>query len=159
MDASRFLVVVADDYGIGPETSRAILELAGRGAVTGAVLLVNSPSAADDVKKWRQSGVDLELGWHPSLTLDPPVAPVSRVPTLVGPDGCLWPLGKFLLRLLTGCIRASEIQVEMRAQYQRFIELVGHAPTLVNSHQHVAVFPPVGDILLDVLSQARARPY
>jgi predicted glycoside hydrolase/deacetylase ChbG (UPF0249 family) len=159
MDASRCLVVVADDYGIGPETSRAILELAGRGAVTAAVLLANSPHAADGVRKWRQSGVTLELGWHPSLTLDPPVAPVSRVPSLVGPDGCLWPLGKFLPRLLTGYIRASEVLTELRAQYDRFVELVGHPPTLVNSHQHTAVFPPVGDILLDVLAQARARPY
>src|SRR5271170_7251135 len=100
MDAFRFLVVVADDYGIGPETSRAILELAGRGVVSGAVLLVNSPYAADDVRLWRQSGHRLELGWHPSLTLDPPIAPVARVPSLVGPDGCMWPLAQFVLRLL-----------------------------------------------------------
>src|SRR5258708_22713380 len=110
MDASRFLVVVADDYGIGPETSRAILELAGRGVVTGAVLLVNSPYADDDVRQWRQSGVLLELGWHPSLTLDPPSATAARVPSLVGPDGCMWPLGKFVLRLLLGKIKPHEIE-------------------------------------------------
>ena len=159
MDASRCLVVVADDYGIGPETSRAIVELAGRGAVTAAVLLVNSPHAADGVRKWRQSGVTLELGWHPSLTLDPPVAPASRVPSLVGPDGCLWPLGKFLLRLLTGYVRASEVMAELRAQYDRFVELVGHAPTLVNSHQHATLFGPVGGALLDVLRDQTPKPF
>lgn len=159
MDASRFLVVIADDYGIGPETSRAILELAGLGVVSGAVLLVNSPYAADDVRKWRQAGGALELGWHPSLTLDPPAAPVGRVPSLVGPDGCMWPLAQFVLRLLTGQIRSADIAAELQAQYQRFVELVGHPPTLVNSHQHTAIFPPVGHILLDVLAQAKQKPY
>jgi chitin disaccharide deacetylase len=159
MDASRFLVVVADDYGIGPETSRAILELAGLGVVSGAVLLVNSPYAPDDVHRWRQSGVKLELGWHPSLTLDPPIAPAARVPSLVGPDGCMWPLGQFVARLLIGKIKAADIAAELQAQYDRFIELVGHAPTLVNSHQHTAIFPPVGQILLDVLAQAPTKPY
>jgi predicted glycoside hydrolase/deacetylase ChbG (UPF0249 family) len=159
MDAFRFLVVVADDYGIGPETSRAILELAGRGVLSAAVLLVNSPYAPDDVRKWRQSGVPLELGWHPSLTLDPPCAPAARVPSLVRPDGCMLPLAQFVLRLAVGKIRAADIETELRAQYQRFIELVGHPPTLVNSHQHTAIFPPVGRILLEVLSQATTKPY
>ena len=38
----RRLVVIADDYGIGPDTSAGILELARKGIVTGSVLLVNS---------------------------------------------------------------------------------------------------------------------
>src|SRR5262245_10220496 len=75
MEAARFLVVIADDDGIGPQTSRAILELAARGIVTGTVLLVNSPYAADAVRNWRQSGAGMEIGWHPCLTLDAPVAP------------------------------------------------------------------------------------
>ena len=40
MDATRFLIVLADDFGIGPETSRGILELAARRIVTGTVLAV-----------------------------------------------------------------------------------------------------------------------
>ena len=109
MDATRSLVVVADDYGIGPDTSRGILELAARGTITGAVLLVNSPYAAEAVRAWRSSGVPVELGWHPNLTLDRPVAPAARVPSLVGPDGCFWPLGRFLARLLTFRVRAAEV--------------------------------------------------
>ena len=159
MDASRVLVVVADDYGIGPETSRGILELAAAGIVTGTVLMVNSPYAPDAVRKWRASGVPLELGWHPVLTQDPPLASPSRVPTLLGPDGCLLPLGRFLSRLYLQRINAAEIEIELRAQYQRFLDLVGRAPTLVNSHQHVALFPPVGDILLKVLADTRPLPF
>jgi predicted glycoside hydrolase/deacetylase ChbG (UPF0249 family) len=159
MDATRFLVIIADDYGIGPETSRGILELAAHGVVTGTVLLVNSPYATDTVRAWRQSGVPLELGWHPCMTMDPPIAPLRQVPSLVGPDGCLWPLGRFVTRLATGRIRPSEIELELHAQYRRFIDLVGRPPTVVNSHQHTALFPPVGRILRDVLSRYKPLPY
>jgi predicted glycoside hydrolase/deacetylase ChbG (UPF0249 family) len=159
MDATRFLVVVADDFGIGPETTRGILELAAAGVVTGTVLLVNSPYALAGVRAWRQSGVPLEMGWHPCLTLDPPIAPPEQVPSLVGPDGCLWPLGRFLLRLHLRQIRPTEIEAELHAQYQRYLEIVGQPPVLVNSHQHTALFGPVGDILLRVLAHWKATPY
>jgi predicted glycoside hydrolase/deacetylase ChbG (UPF0249 family) len=159
MDATRYLVVIADDFGIGPETSRGILELAGRDVVTGTVLLSNSPHAEQAVREWRRQGGALEVGWHPCLTMDPPAAGADRVPSLVGPDGCLWPLGKFLPRLLSRRIRPDEIDVELDVQYRRFVELVGAPPAVVNSHQHVSLFPPVGRILRSVLARHGALAY
>jgi predicted glycoside hydrolase/deacetylase ChbG (UPF0249 family) len=159
MDATRFLLVIADDYGIGPETSRGILELASRGIVTGTVLLANSPYAAAAARDWRRAAPATDLGWHPCLTLDPPVLPPGRVPSLVGPDGCLWALRQFLSRLLRGQIRAGEIEMELNAQLDRFADLAGGLPSLVNSHQHVSLFPPVGRILHRVLSRCRPLPY
>ena len=38
MQPKRYLVVTADDFGIGPATSRGILDLAGEGLVTATVL-------------------------------------------------------------------------------------------------------------------------
>src|SRR5437763_880354 len=159
MDATRHLIVIADDYGIGPDTSRGILELAARGVVTGTVLLVNSPHAAAAVGAWRRSGLPLEMGWHPCLTMDPPVAAPRHVPSLVGPDGCLWPLRRFLALLALQQISPGDIERELRAQYRRFVELVGRPPRLVNSHQHAALFPPVGAILRRVLERTRPLPY
>lgn len=157
MDATRFLVVIADDYGIGPEISRGILELAARKLVGGTVLLVNSPHAVDAVRAWRQSGSHLEIGWHPCLTLDSPCAPPKRVPHLLGHEGRLLPLRQFLARLYAHQICPTQIEIELNAQYDRFLELVGHSPTLVNSHQHVSLFPPVGSILRRVLKE-RGEP-
>lgn len=160
MDATRFLVIIADDYGIGPETSRGILELAARNLVTGAVLLVNSPYAEEAIRAWRQSGSYLELGWHPCLTLDSPCAAPRRIPHLVGSDGRLLPLRQFLARLYADQICPQQIEIELNAQYDRFLELVGHAPLVVNSHQHVSLFPPVGAILRRVLKERGAPlPY
>src|SRR6516225_2972083 len=103
----RFLIVTADDFGIGPATSRGILDLAVAGVVTSTVLLVNSPFAAEGVVAWRAAGCPLELGWHPCLTTDAPVLPPERVPTLVGPDGRFRPLGQLLKRLMLGRVRAA----------------------------------------------------
>ena len=66
MEPARFLMVVADDFGIGPETSKAILELARDNVVTGTVLLTNSPYAEPAVKAWRAAGLSADLGWHPA---------------------------------------------------------------------------------------------
>jgi predicted glycoside hydrolase/deacetylase ChbG (UPF0249 family) len=152
-------VVTADDFGIGPATSHAILDLAERGLVTSTVLLVNSPHAEAAVQHWRKAGQFLELGWHPCLTLDSPVLPAAHVPSLVQPDGRFWPLGAFLRRLVLGRVRPFEIKAELTAQLQRFRELVGRLPSVVNSHHHVQVFPPVGRLLLDVLAAAGPLPY
>ncbi len=157
MDATRFLVVIADDYGIGPETSRGILELAARNLITGTVLIVNSLYAEEAVRAWRQSGCELEIGWHPCLTLDRPCAPAQRVPSLLDYDGRMLPLRRFLARLYMHQICPRQIEIELHAQYDRFLELIGHAPTLVNSHQHISLFPPIGSILRRVLL-ARGAP-
>jgi predicted glycoside hydrolase/deacetylase ChbG (UPF0249 family) len=155
----RYLIVVADDFGMGPNTSNGILDAAECGSVTASVLLVNSPYAASDVRKWRQRGCPMELGWHPNLTLDLPVLPAGRVPTLIGSDGQFLPLTQFVRRWLRGGLNAAEIACELAAQLERFTELVGHLPTVVNTHQHVGVFAPVGEILLSVLQQRRCFPY
>ncbi|HEV3116784.1 MAG TPA: ChbG/HpnK family deacetylase [Gemmataceae bacterium] len=155
----RYLLVNADDYGIGPATSEAILDLAMRGRVTSAVLMVNSPYAVQSVSAWQKAGKPMELGWHPCLTMDAPILPAGKVPSLVGADGCLWSLAQFMRRWCLGRLQAAEIAAELQAQLDRFIELVGHAPTVVNSHQHTQIFRPVGDILIDILKKQRPLPY
>jgi predicted glycoside hydrolase/deacetylase ChbG (UPF0249 family) len=159
LDARRYLVVTADDFGIGPATSQGILDLAAHGVVGSTVLLVNSPHADAAVRTWRQSGIPLELGWHPCLTLDRPVLPAGQVPSLVTADGRFWSLGALVSRLCRGRVRPAEIEAELRAQYRRFLDLVGGTPPVVNSHHHVQVFPPVGAILRQVLAGQRPLPY
>lgn len=159
MDRHRYLIVTADDFGIGPATSQGILDLAAAGRITCSVLLVTSPHAETAVTAWRAAGKPLELGWHPCLTLDRPIARPETVPSLVDAEGRFWRLGGFLSRWLTGRIRAADLETELRAQYERFRELVGNPPSVVNSHHHVQVFQPVGEILWRLLAGQRPLPY
>lgn len=153
------LTIVADDYGIGRQTSRGILDLALEGRVTGVVLLVNCPDAERAAREWHAATPPADLGWHPNLTLDRPILAPADVPSLVLPDGRFCPLGAFLRRVFLGRIRAADVQAEWRAQYQRFIDLVGQPPALVTSHHHVSLFPPCDEALFDVLGDEVARPY
>jgi predicted glycoside hydrolase/deacetylase ChbG (UPF0249 family) len=151
--------VTADDYGIGPATSEGILHLAGQGLVTSAVLLVNSPFAEAAVRTWRRAGEPMELGWHPCLTLDRPVVPSEQVPSLVDGEGRFWPLGALIRRLCLGRVRTAEVALELQAQLARFHDLLGHSPTVVNSHHHVQIFEPIGSILRNLLARQPIRPY
>src|SRR5262249_61134323 len=99
------------------------------------------------------------LGWHPGLTLARPILAAERVPPLVGAAGRFWPLGAFLRRVCLGQIEPTEVEAELQAQLDRFTDLVGHPPTVVNSHQHASVFHPVGAILLELLARRRPLPY
>jgi predicted glycoside hydrolase/deacetylase ChbG (UPF0249 family) len=156
---SRFLIVVADDFGIGPATSRGILDLALQGVVKASVLLVNSPYAEEAVRAWRQAGSPLELGWHACLTMDRPVLPPERVPSLVDATGAFPSLSRLMARLALGRVRRADLRAELQAQYQRFLDLVGRPPTSMNGHKHVQIVPPVGEVLLDILGRQRPLPY
>jgi predicted glycoside hydrolase/deacetylase ChbG (UPF0249 family) len=155
----RYLLVTADDYGIGPATSQGILDLAASGFVTGSVALVNSPHAEEAVRTWQRAGQPMELGWHPCLTLDYPLTPTGRVPSLVNAEGRFWPLAAFLRRLLLGQIRESEVEIELGAQYGCCHDLLGRRPTLINAHHHVQVFPMVGAALRRILGRSATLPY
>jgi predicted glycoside hydrolase/deacetylase ChbG (UPF0249 family) len=159
VEGKRYLLVTADDFGIGPATSQGILDLAADGLVTGTVLLANSPHAEKAVRAWRKAGRPIELGWHPCLTLDKPVLPASRVPSLVAADGRFHSLGRLLCRLSLGRIRAAEVEAELRAQWVRFHDLAGQVPRLVNTHHHVQVFPLIGTILRQILAKHQPLPY
>ncbi|QDU19059.1 carbohydrate deacetylase [Urbifossiella limnaea] len=159
MGLSRQLVVIADDFGIGPDTDRGILELAAAGLVTGTTLLVNSPHAPAAVTAWNRAGRPLDLGWHPNLTLDQPILPAARVPSLVRSDGTFWPLGAFMRRSLLGRMNPAEVAAELAAQHRRFVELAGAPPRLVNSHQHASLFRPMLRVLFDFLAARPERPF
>jgi predicted glycoside hydrolase/deacetylase ChbG (UPF0249 family) len=155
----RRLVVTADDFGIGPMTTRGILRLALGGRVTCAVLIVNAPDAERSVEAWRAAGRPMELGWHPCFTLDQPISKPGDVASLVDRDGRFLNLGTLLKRLAMGRVRRDEVAREARSQYDRFREFVGARPTLVNAHHHLHVFPVIGGALLELLAEDVVRPY
>ena len=88
---ARKLFVIADDFGIGPETSRAILELGQEELLTGTTLLVTSVHAEAAVQSWKHADRPLSLGWHPCLTMDRPLS--TDVPSLVDTEGRFFGLG------------------------------------------------------------------
>ena len=77
-------------------------------------------------RMWRKAGGRLELGWHPCLTLDAPGAcrrTRCRRWSMPTAGSCRWPVPA-----AAGCAggsTAAEVEAELRAQFRRFVELVG----------------------------------
>jgi predicted glycoside hydrolase/deacetylase ChbG (UPF0249 family) len=99
------------------------------------------------------------MGWHPNLNLDAPLLSPAQVPSLVMGEGQLASLGQMMLRMACGRLQYREVVRELDAQLQRFHDLVGHPPRLINAHKHVHVFPMISRALTDVLRRWRLRPY
>ncbi len=155
----RYLLINADDFGIGPATTQGILQLAEKGLISSSVLMANSPHAENAIAAWNAAGRKLELGWHPALTIDAPVLPASQVPSLVDTNGRFFPLGKFLKKHFLHQINHDEVRAELSAQYERCCELLGSPPLVVNTHHHIQIFSPIGGILKDIVTRDGHLPY
>ncbi len=156
----RRLLVIADDFGIGPKTSEGIIHCANIGhSISGTVLLVNTQFAEHAMALLEKSKCNLLVGWHPNLTLDKPVLHPSKVSTLVDREGKFFPLKVFISKWLLGVLDGNQIYDELEAQLLRFKQLTGDFPLIVNTHQHIAVFNPVGKKLNLLFANYKVKPW
>jgi chitin disaccharide deacetylase len=127
--AGRVLIVNADDFGRTRSINEGIAMAHERGIVTSASLMVRW-DAAEHAADYAHAHTGLSVGLHVDLgqwsqvrgtwTADYEVVPTD--------DACA-------------------VDVEIRRQLARFVELLGHAPTHLDSHQHVHRREPVRSIL------------
>ncbi len=133
----------ADDFGLTAGVNRAVAELHEERALTSATLMARAPATGHAVKTARATPT-LGVGCHVVLVDGAPVLPPAEIPTLVDQrTGRFEPkLGKFLRRMLSGRIRATEIEAEVAAQIA-LLQAEGLALTHIDTHKHVHMFPAV----------------
>lgn len=140
--SSMVLIVNADDLGRTAGINSGIFQAHSQGLVTSATLMVAYPAAEEAAA---QFGVhpDLGIGLHVQLTGGRPVLPPERLPSLVDASGRLpsFPDG-------LGPAEPGEVMAEVRAQFDRFLELAGRLPTHLDSHHHSHRNPIVCDALV-----------
>jgi chitin disaccharide deacetylase len=147
------LIVNADDFGLTSGVNRAILELHRAGLLTSATLMAKAAATSEAIKI-AEATPTLGVGCHVVTVDGEPVLAPASLPSLVDPrTGRLHPTpGIFLKRLLTGRIKASEIEAEAAAQIA-LLQNRGVHPTHIDTHKHMHMFPAV---LRPVLHAARA---
>ncbi|MDR3742141.1 MAG: ChbG/HpnK family deacetylase [Terracidiphilus sp.] len=147
------LIVNADDFGLTTGVNRAIVELHRTGALTSTTLMARAEATSEAVDL-AKSEPALGVGCHVVLVDGEPVLESAALPTLADAQTrCLRPtLGAFLRALLTGRIRAGEIEAEAAAQIAS-IQTRGLKLTHIDTHKHTHMFPAV---LRPVLRAARA---
>jgi predicted glycoside hydrolase/deacetylase ChbG (UPF0249 family) len=134
------LIINADDYGRTPEISHGIRVAHLRGMVTSTTVMMNMPSAAEDIHHALIGTPNLGLGVHLVLTAGKPLLPAEEIPSLTTADG------NFLkLDALVSCapdLNPAEAKAEWRAQVEAFIAAAGKKPTHLDSHHHSSYFTP-----------------
>ena len=151
--ARRHIILCADDYGISPAVSAAIRDLMSRRRINATSVMVVSPSFtnAEAAALQDSAGDHAAIGLH--LTLTAPFRPLTNGFAPLR-DGAFLPLapmaGRGLFHLLTPTLLAAEIAAQVAA----FRSAFGRAPDYIDGHQHIHVFPQIGEALIHVASEA-----
>ena len=135
MNARRYLIVNADDFGQSHGVNRGIIEAHQRGIVSSASLMVRWPAAAEAASYGREHP-EFSLGLH--VDLDEWVfregAWVRLYEVVPGND-------------------AAAVKEEVQRQLAAFRRLVRKDPTHLDSHQHVHFRQPVQSIALAMATE------
>ena len=135
---AKRLIVNADDLGMSVGVNRGIIEGHQRGLITSASVMTHLPHAEAGIRTAMSEAPDLGLGLHITLTWGRPALPASDVPSLVSADGAF--LGIF--PLLAASSEAGHLRAEIRAQFERFVEIAGQVPDHLDAHQFAANLAP-----------------
>lgn len=142
----------ADDFGYTAGVTRGIVRAHREGIVTSTTLMANAPDSEGAARAARAQP-SLDVGVHLVVTYGEPLVPADRVPSLVGPDD-RFPRVSDLLR--AGRPRAEEALVEYRAQFARATELLGRAPSHIDTHHWVHDLPPLEEAVLALAKETGA---
>jgi chitin disaccharide deacetylase len=136
----RFLIVNADDFGLGPGINAGIARAATEGILTSVSVMANGPALAEALAllpAWPH----VSPGAHLALVGGRPVCPPEAVASLVDREG-RFPAGyrELVQRFLRGGVRPSEVYREWSAQ-ARLLRERGVTLTHLDGHQHLHVLP------------------
>lgn len=149
---TRTLIVNADDLGMASGVNRGILEAHLAGIVTSSTVMANMPAATAGIELVRREAPSLGLGLHVNLTYGRPLTAPDEVPSLVRPDGTFVSVSRGLG--LPHNWNRRDIEAEVSAQLQRFVDLAGRLPDHLDAHQLVSSLSrPCRAVVLDVAAQ------
>ena len=150
----RRIRLIADDYGLAPGVSAAILDLLDRGRLTGTSCMTGFAQWAQEAERIKPLCGRVAVGLHLTLTDQPAVTGRSSL----APEGRLPPLRSLALPVLRGRVDDRDVHAELDAQYGRFVEALGRRPDFVDGHQHVHFLPVVRRWLRARLHEGADRP-
>ena len=146
--ASRRLIVNADDFGLSQSVNEAVIRAHRDGILTSASLMVNEPGC-DEAVKFAKENPRLGVGLHLTLLMGRSALPPEKIPGLVNSCGefsnnpVATGISYFFKRGL-----CEQLRAEIHAQFEKF-----HATGLpldhVNGHLHLHLHPVIFKILME----------
>ena len=152
---SDAIVLSADDYGLSPAVSRAILALATAGRIS-ALSCMTASTFWPEHGAWLKDIADkVDIGLHLTLVDEAPLTAMPRM----APHGRLPSIGRLIAKSYAHTLDLAEIAAELDAQLRAFTAVMGRPPAHIDGHLHAHVLPGIRDL---VLARARAispRPW
>lgn len=139
---SKLLIIHADDLAVAHSEDAASFDALDKHAATSASIMVPCPWLTE-VAAYARAHPDADLGLHLTLTAEwktdrwGPVESNDKVPSLLDPDGYLWPE----VAPAVQHIKAEDAEREIRAQVEHAIAMGIH-PTHLDSHMGVLFARP-----------------
>lgn len=151
--APRVLAVCADDFGLAPGLSRAVLRLAQAQRLNAISCLTHAAHWRSSAALLRELPATVDVGLHFNLTEGEPLSGELRR---------VWPrfaaLPALIARAHLHALPREAIRAELAAQWMAFADAAGRAPAFVDGHQHVHHLPLVRELVLEAVARATPRP-
>ncbi len=156
--ARRRIILCADDYGISPAVSTAIRDLIARRRINATSAMVITPSFSNaEAAALRDVAADhAAIGLH--LTLTAPFRPLSRDFAPLR-NGAFLPLAAMAGRGLARMLTPALLEAEIAAQVAAFRSSFGRAPDYIDGHQHIHMFPQIGEALISVAHETASQAW
>ena len=145
----------ADDFGITLPQAQHILDCRRSGRLTGVSAMPNSPHQ-EAAMALIQDDPDLHVAVHLNLTEGCCLSDPADVPLLAEPDG-RFKLSFFKIYALSlGPKRRAlkeQMALELAAQIDRVLPLMGGRPLRLDGHQHIQMIPVVMETIRDLMGE------
>ena len=138
------VTLCADDYGIHPSVSDAIIDLIRKDRIQATSCLVTSKHWAQSAQQILEVRQHADIGLHLNFTEGKGLSQAFSE----GLPG----LGKMLLKSHLQLLDHNDLVEEIKSQFQAFIAATGFQPDFLDGHQHVHHLPQVRDALWQVLA-------
>ena len=150
----RRIWLCADDYGISTSVNTAIRDLVVRGRINATSAMVVAPSflrsEAISLDVLNSAAPRVAIGLH--LTLTAPFRPLTKSFQPVSEGGFL-PLQATFRDAVMRRFDQATLTSEISRQMKTFLDTFGRAPDFIDGHQHVQLFPQIGDAVLQVVKE------
>ncbi len=129
------LIVTADDYGMCDVVDKAIDAGIENGIITTTNVMVNMETLHNAKDLWDRYP-HISIGLHWNVTTGRPISDPQNIPTLVDEKGMFWSIGKFKKRYSKGLINPNDLECELEAQYDKYIQICGGGLSYWNTHEN-----------------------
>lgn len=131
----KSVVLCADDFGLSPKVSKAILVLLERHCLSAVSCMTCLPDWSQQAAALKSFKGQAAIGLHFNLT----------------ESSQAQPLGRLMLHSLTGRLDLAWVRDQLNKQLDDFETCFDAVPDFIDGHQHVQVFPGIRQVLIDEL--------